>query len=211
MRLVLLAGVLVVSATAVAADTSDKLPVDAMFRYRDHNGNLVVSSSLTDEALYAGYQVLDSKGQVVETVPPGIPESERAAIKEKREQARRDQQLLYMYTDPNGAQRTRDRQVEAINLKLSYTKNELAYQKAKLNEQIARAAGFQKQGAPVPGDVTDLITLYSGQVKDSQSTIDQYQADIKAIDEKFATIIQRLEALTGKKVTIDQPASKAGK
>lgn len=199
----LLGGAMAFPLLAVAADKGTGLPSDALFRYLDKNGNTVITSSLTDEALYAGYQILNHDGQVVETVPPGIPESERATIKAQREKAEQDKQLLRMYVSPDGALRTRNRQVETIQLKMSYAKNDLARQKAKLNEQISRAADYQKRGVPVPGDVQDLIDLYSGQVDTTEKTLAQYQADIAALNDKFDDIVKRLEALTGKKASLD--------
>lgn len=199
----LLGGAMAFPLLAVAADKGASLPSDALFRYLDKNGNTVIASSLTDEALYAGYQILNHNGQVVETVPPGVPESERATINAQREKAEQDKQLLRMYVSPDGALRTRNRQVETIQLKMSYAKNDLARQKTKLNEQISRAADYQKRGVPVPGDVQDLIDLYSGQVDTTEKTLAQYQADIAALNDKFDDIVKRLEALTGKKASLD--------
>lgn len=199
----LLGSLLLSPVLAAAAEKSVGLPPDALFRYMDKNGNTVITSMLTDEALYAGYQILTKQGQLVETVPPGIPEEQRAEVKAARERAKQDQQLLRMYTGPDGALRTRNRQVETIQLKVSYAKNDLARQKAKLNEQISRAADYQKRGAQVPTDVQDLIDLYSGQVDDTSKALVQYQADIDAIDSKFDDIVKRLEKLTGKKASAD--------
>src|SRR5690606_37962407 len=148
----LLGSLLLSPVLAAAAEKSVGLPTDALFRYMDKNGNTVITSMLTDEALYAGYKILTKQGQLVETVPPGIPESERAAIKAQREKDEQDKRLLRMYVSPDGALRTRNRQVETIQLKISYAKNDLARQKAKLNEQISRAADYQKRGVPVPSD-----------------------------------------------------------
>lgn len=200
--LAVLVGSMMLTPLQAVADKAGGLPPDALFRYIDAHGNTVITSMLTDEALYAGYQILTSQGQVVEVVPPGIPENERAAIKAQRERAAQDQQLLRMYVSPDGALRTRNRQAETIQLKISYAKNDLARQQAKLNDQISRAADYQKRGAPVPTGVQDLIDLYAGQVDTTEKTLVQYQADIDALNIKFADIVKRLEKLTGKKASL---------
>lgn len=195
----------------VAADKGASLPPGALFRYIDKRGNTVLTSSLNDEALYAGYQVLTSKGDVVETVAPGIPESDRAAIKAQREREAHDQQLLRMYTSPEGALRNRNRQIESIQLKMSYARNDLSRQKAKLEDQISRAADHEKRGEAVPSDTQDLITLYGNQVQNTEAALKQYQADIDNTNQRYGDIISRLEELTGKKVVDVPPAGKQAK
>lgn len=193
----------------LAADKGASLPPGALFRYVDKRGNTVLTSSLTDEALYAGYDILDRSGNLLETVEPGIPESDRAAFKAQKERLAHDQQLLRTYISADGAVRTRNRQIEAIQLKMSYAKNDLVRQKAKLDEQISRAADYEKRGQAVPTDVEDLITLYSNQVHNTEAALKQYQTDIDDTNTRYDAIIIRLEELTSKKTTA--PAASKGK
>lgn len=204
----LLGSLLGLSGQAMAAQDKDvfKLPPNAVFRYIDNSGKTVVSSMLTEEALYAGYQILNSRGRVVKIVPPGIPKAERAAIRAQRKQELHDQKLLRMYATPDGAVRTRNRQIQSIQLKISYAQNNLTREQAKLQQQISRAANFQKRGQEVPDGVKDLIDLYHGQVTETQDNLADYQAKIKAIQSRFAKVISRLEMLTGDKVSQDLQA-----
>lgn len=190
---------------ALAAPTkqSTSWPTDAVFRYKNIDGATVISSTLPEEALYRGYDVLDGKGHVVETVKPGLTKEERERLKDQEEkmqnQLKHDQYLVRMYITADGARRTRDRQIDALKLKINYTQNDLSRQRKKRDEQVSKAASFEKRGKDVPADVNDLLKFYSQQMEGTQQQLNEYEAEIDSINEKFEPIIDRLEVLSSNK------------
>lgn len=196
-----------VAGVALAAPAQQKdnadWPADAVFRYKNADGATVITSTLPEEALYRGYDVLNGKGLLVEKVAPGLTQEERLRLKDQQEkmqnQLKHDQYLVRMYITADGARRTRDRQIDALRLKMTYTHNDLSRQKHKRDEQISKAANFEKRGQDVPADVNDLLKFYSQQIDATQQQLDDYQAEIDEITKKFEPIIERLDVLSSDK------------
>ena len=50
-----------------------------MYRYTDESGQVVISSTIPQEATKRGYDILGNNGRVIETIPPAPTEEEIAA------------------------------------------------------------------------------------------------------------------------------------
>lgn len=50
-----------------------------MYRYTDENGQIVISSTIPQEASRRGYDILSKNGRVIETIDPEPTEEEIAA------------------------------------------------------------------------------------------------------------------------------------
>ena len=78
-----------------------------MYRYTDENGQIVISSTIPQEATKRGYDILSNNGRVIETIPPAPTEEEIAAReaekqrqKELAEQREQDRALLKRFSHP---------------------------------------------------------------------------------------------------------------
>lgn len=58
-----------------------------MYRYTDENGQIVISSTIPQEASRRGYDILSKNGRVIETIDPE-PTEEEIAAREAEENAR---------------------------------------------------------------------------------------------------------------------------
>ena len=81
-----------------------------MYRYTDENGQVVISSTIPQEATKRGYDILGSNGRVIETIPPAptkeeiaAREAEKQRQKELAEQREKDRQLLKRFSHPDQA------------------------------------------------------------------------------------------------------------
>lgn len=73
-----------VKATALALALGFSAQVAAnMYRYTDENGQIVISSTIPQEATKRGYDILSNNGRVIETIPPAPTEEEIAPGKRK--------------------------------------------------------------------------------------------------------------------------------
>lgn len=186
------------------------IPRGALYRYEDEEGQMAVSSTLTREAIEAGYQILDRQGNVIKTVEPAPTEEELEEVKAKRErqrqlerQKREDKRLLRLYAGPEDAIRARDRQLEALKLNIGYTRNNIKQVEDKLSGEISAAARFERQGKEVPESIQATIDRYQRQLSELNEEVAQYKRDMEAVRAEFEPIIKRLRALT------DEPAPKA--
>lgn len=178
------------------------LPPGAVFRYETEDGQTRISSSVSDEAIEQGYEVLNSKGRVIRTVEPALTEQERRELQQEKErerqkkrQKKRDEELLQLYAGPGDARRARDRQIEALEVNISYTKNSLEGIKKKLEREVGNAAEYERRGEEVPASVQESIDHYESRIEEHKKEIEQYRKDIEDVRKEYQPIIERLKVI----------------
>lgn len=171
------------------------LPPGAMYRYTNDSGRLVMTSTLPKEAIYLGYEIIDSNGRLLEKHEKALPEAEREAANERRRQLEKDQNLTKLYPTPEDALRARDRKIDAIKLKISYAKNNIAQLNQRMNDEVSAAAQFEKVGQAVPETNQAAIAQLARQTKEQERQIQAFEDDIETLTTQFAPIIQRLNEL----------------
>jgi hypothetical protein len=189
-------------AGAQGKDGQPDVPPGAVFRYEREDGSTAISSSLPDEAIEQGYEVLNRNGRVIRTVEPALTKKERRQLKEKKErkrerkkQQKRDEKLLRLYAGPGDARRARDRQIEALEVNISYARNSLQGVKQKLDREVSNAAKYERRGEKVPKSVRDSIDHFQSQIEEYKKEIEQYKKDIQDVREKYRPIIERLKVI----------------
>ena len=86
-----------------AAPKQNEPAGEVMYRYTKPDGTLAVSATLNEQAIHAGYQVLDHNGRVLRREPPAPPEEQarrRQAMEAEQQaqrQAERDKELERLY------------------------------------------------------------------------------------------------------------------
>lgn len=174
------------------------------FRYVDDRGQPVVSDIVTPEHVARGYEELSSRMQVLRKVAAQRPltEAERAAQKGQREaeaqRARSDKQLLRLYAGPADAERARNRQLDALQVRIDFSTNALAAARQRRTVEAQRAATFERQGKPVPADVKKSVADIDRQIAAAQTELKARQAEQASVRAEFDAMIQRLAELTGK-------------
>lgn len=193
---------LLVPVLAFAA--SPKKPAEdqaRMYRYHDADGSTAISAQLTRQAIYSGYQVLDERGRVLNTVAPAPPEAQaqrRQALAAKRqaaEKARQDKALQRLYGGPEDAERARNRRIEALNLKVSYAQNALGQLQKKRDDEVHDAARAERAGRAVAKGTRDAIDRYNRQIAETQADIKQYHQEMDQVRKQFEPVIGRLKEL----------------
>jgi chromosome segregation ATPase len=153
--------------------------------------------------IHAGYQVLDHNGRVLRREPPAPPEEQarrRQAMEAEQQaqrQAERDKELERLYAGPEDAVRARERQIEALELRISYATNTLAQLEEKRDQEVSLAARAERAGRPVPEGTRQAIEEYQRRMAHVRQEIAGYEKDKQAVREQYAPIIERLEELAG--------------
>lgn len=174
------------------------------YRYYDDKKQPTVTDSLTQEHIARGYDALSSSMQVITHVPAqrAMTPEEIAAIKTKREaelqQAKDDKQLMRLYSGPADAEHARDRQLDAIQLRIDFSNNSLAGLRQRRAAEAQKAAVFERTGKPVPTDLKASISNHDKQIQAAQAEIAQRKAEQEKLRADFEPSIQRLHILTGK-------------
>lgn len=186
-----------------AAPKQNESVGDVMYRYTRPDGTLALSATLSQEAIHAGYQVLDLNGRVLRREPPAPPEEQarrREAMEARQRaqrQAERDEELERLYAGPEDAVRARHRQLEALELRISYATNTLAQLEEKRDEEVSLAARAERAGRPVPEGTRQAIEEYQNRMAHVRREIAGYEKDKQAVRAQYAPIIERLEELEG--------------
>lgn len=201
---IILCALVAVPLWAGAQEKKDKadLPPGAVYRYEREDGSTSISNSLPDEAIKRGYEVLNRNGRVIRTVDPAMTEQERKQLqkeeqkeREKKQQKKRDKRLLRLYAGPGDARRARDRQIEELEVNISYTRNNLESVKEKLDREVSNAAKYERRGDEVPESVQDSIDHFQDQIEEHEEEIEGYKDDIEDVREEYRPIIDRLKVI----------------
>jgi len=184
---------------AVSAHADDTEHSIRLFRYYDADHKVHIDQQVSDDALTYGYDELDKQMNVMRSVAPRPTAKDLERIKAEQvrreqaeEQARADVQLKRLYSSPQDAERTRDGQVDAIQLHIDFSNNSIVRLRSLRAQQAEIAAGYERSGKPVPKDIQDSIQKYDAQIVAAQEDIKTRKADQDDVRSQFATIIQRL-------------------
>lgn len=201
-------GVVLLSASATLLARGGKtpepeaLPPGAVYRYTNTEGSVVMSHTLPEEGIFAGYEIIDGQGRVIQRVD-AAPPAKQELLRERREQAReaelqvrRDREMLRMYAVPDDAERARDRQLAALQLNIDYARGNISQLRSRLDAEISNAARVERSGREVPEATTVVIERYGRQISDLEQEIRQHEADMVQVRENFAPIIERLHQIT---------------
>ena len=202
LALILVAGSAAVPAGDRQAAEPVALPPGGVYRYQNAEGQMVMTHTLPEEAIMAGYEVLNRSGRVVQTVAAPPDEDERVRLREQRQasdreaaQLQRDRELRRLYTGAEDAVRARDRQIDALRLGIDYARNSIAQVQSQLDEEIAAAARAERAGRPIPEGIEANIYRFTRQIQDLEADIVQQEQDIEQVMQQFQPVIERLEYL----------------
>lgn len=204
-RVSLFLGLLFAASAASAVKTDSENPLH-FFRYYDEKHESHIDQQISEEHLRFGYDELDSHMQVIRSVPPRPTEKdmERIRAEEKRkaqeeQRAKDDAQLRRLYSSAEDAERARDRQLDAIQLRIDFNTNSLVRLRALRAQEAQRAAGFERNGKPVPKDILKNVDKYDKQILDVQSEMKDHKADQDRLRADFEPTIQRLREIDNSK------------
>ena len=180
-----------------------------MYRYTDENGQIVISSTIPQEASRRGYDILSKNGRVIETIDPEPTEEEIAAreAEEKRQaeaerQRELDRKLLERYSHPDEAVRAMHRKIRELQGLNQLKRGNISVIVSQLDSEQSRAADLERSGRDIPEATLEKIRRLEAQIRDIEREINSQNANIKALQERFEADIERLEEITGEERTL---------
>ncbi len=198
-RAAVLAAVIGVAATAEAG----------MYRYKDDNGQLVISNTIPQEATKRGYDILNNSGRVVETVAPAPTKEELAAREAEKQrqkalerQQEQDRQLLRRYSHPDQAVRAMHRKIRELEGLIQLKRGNISVISNQLDSEQSRAADMERAGRTIPDATLEKIRRLESQIRDLEREISIQTREINELKADFEADIERLEEVTGKPRTI---------
>jgi len=169
------------------------LPVEAGNLYRFKvDGRVIMKDHIPVEYTGMGYDVLNSQGMLVDTIPPAPTPEELAEIKAKEsfeaarktrmeQQKAEDLKLLRLYERPSDVERSRKRKTEEINTYITLLRRRIDSLDEKLQEAQQTADRFKKDNQAVPEDV-------QGEIDEVLAAQDEFRRDIRDRQSEFGRI-----------------------
>lgn len=191
-----------------AIGTSIAQAADARwYRYYDAKNQPNVTDNVTPEHTIHGYDELTAGMQIIKHVPAQrlMTAQELATAKAKRDadakRERDDKQIQRLYSSSADAEHARDRQLDAIQLRIDFSTNTLTNLRQRRTDEAQKAAVFERTGKPVPKDTKDGIAKYDKQIQSAQLEINSRKAEQDKIRTEFTTVIERLKELAAMRTT----------
>lgn len=199
-----------VKATALALALGFSAKVAAnMYRYTDENGQIVISSTIPQEATKRGYDILSNNGRVIETIPPAPTEEEIAAReaekqrqKELAEQREKDRALLKRFSHPDQAVKAMHRKIRELEGLIQLKRGNISVISSQLDNEQSRAANMERAGREIPEATLEKIRRLESQIRDIEREITSQTQEIEELRKAFEADIERLEEVTGEARTV---------
>lgn len=184
----------VVLFSAIFASMASFAQSKTFYRYINNSGFQVISDSIPPQYAAQGYDIIDSKGIIVEKVLPELSVEEKRRIRLEKEAEEKmalwDSELLSRYSTVEDIKATKKRRITGINnsiYSLQLTLNNIS-NTIKLYQ--AEAAANERQGEEVPEETLFSITrlqkdrlFFEDEIERKQShkqqTNDNYDKDIE--------------------------------
>ncbi|PTB92245.1 DUF4124 domain-containing protein [Marinobacter flavimaris] len=199
-----------VKATALALALGFSAQAAAnMYRYTDENGQIVISSTIPQEATKRGYDILNDNGRVIDTIPPAPTDEEIAAReaekqrqKELAEQREQDRALLKRFSHPDQAVKAMHRKIRELEGLIQLKRGNISVISSQLDNEQSRAANMERAGREIPEATLEKIRRLEAQIRDIEREITSQTQEIEELRRAFEADIERLEEVTGEVRTL---------
>ena len=181
------------------------------YRYYDSRGVPAISTSVSEQHLQYGYDVLDSHMQVIQHYQPFSSEK-YAKQQTRREQviAKKisDRHLKETYVSSDRATIKRDLEIASINNQIEQSAKESKKILETLNNTVTSAARYDRQNKPIPLMIKTTLEKNKLLLAQSNANINALQAKLAQTIKKFNDVIielKRIEIREDKSKTTSTP------
>lgn len=196
----------------------------AYYRYKDKDGNTVMSSSLPPEYANSGYETLNSSGSVIEKVPPResdeqiqkeankqkeLLEKQRQALiqqEKDQEQQHKDDILLKSFSSEQDIERARDDKLASIKVLEEIVRENIQGLERQLTTARNSAAMYQQSGQKIPDKLQKTIDDSVRQLTDNKAFLDRKAAEKKEIETKYQSLLEHFKSIEIKRKTATEDA-----
>ena len=177
-----------------------------LYRYNDAQGRIVLNDRIPPELISNGYSILNRNGQVVKVVPRELTEEEitlRDGSKGERkqralraaQQEKADQRLLTIFSNPEDAERARERKIEALDVIISINKSNIVRLRSEYDGSQEQAAAQERAGKDVAEHLLEKIERTERQIDKLETTNTEKEKEKLVVRESYAKDIDRLRVL----------------
>ena len=184
----LLASILIATACSAAAQY--------LYKYKNHDGSVVISSTIPSDLVHQGYTVLDSKGQVAEVVSPTATSKQKIQLNHLENQRikhaqrkEKDKELLSLYGSVDEIHAAMNRKQAELDLKIKELSNLQAITDKQIEHKQAQVDKAKKGAlAHFEEELKSLIAQqqdYSGRTKGLMNEKQHLKTQYNAYADRF--------------------------
>lgn len=157
-----------------------------LFRYKNDAGVLVTTHVLPPDAAGKGYDIINSKGDVLETIKPAPTAEEMQAFINSIEQKKYDKGLMLKYGSLAELMKAQKRKSTELDAKMTVLKSSFNNIKTQIDAEQKKAANYERQGKPVPEASLKML-------EDLYAAYEQTEAMVREREKEIATERVRYE------------------
>ena len=169
------------------------------YRYKDDQGQTVLDTKIPVEYSAAGYDVLDSRGQLIERVAPAreISAEESALLNQSAAIQASDQILLTSYSTTDEIEAHRDRKLLGLSREVEIIESDQEVVQDELDKALIEASEFEEDEEPVPEEVSSLIASLSGTIQQLGEQLISRQNEFSETELEFNSMVERFKEIKG--------------
>ncbi|UTW44433.1 hypothetical protein KFE80_08495 [bacterium SCSIO 12696] len=169
-----------------------------LYRYRDAQGNVVISTNIPKEFAAQGYDILNNVGKLLQTVEPHVvmTEEQKAAKLRLQQQQVEDQYLLKSYSSVSEIEAARDRKLESLARDIALIESNLKSTRQQRNHEERKAADFQRGGRVVSEAVVRMLSELERRESDATQALVQRREESEREKQRYNAYITRYKQLT---------------
>lgn len=171
-----------------------------LYRYTNTQGIVVIDDKIPPGYAAKGYEILSSKGRLLDTVEPSVLTDPEAVAEQEKILAAREKEDRFILTSYSSVEEIKaamarkleqlDREIQAIDINIKGT------QKRIIGEQ-QRAANYQRGGRGVPENVTDTLIKLEKEIKKAESLLLHRREDYRKSEAVYLGYLSRFRELKG--------------
>ncbi len=168
------------------------------YRYYDNRGIPAISTSVSEQHLKYGYEVLDSHMQVVKRYSPFSAEkyAKQQIIREQAIAKKiSDRHLVETYVSSGRATLQRDLELGSIKNQIEQREIESKKISETINENVTSAARFDRQNKPIPQLIKSELEKNKLFLVQSNANIEALKVKKELIKKKFGGVIIELKRI----------------
>lgn len=184
---------LIILSNASAADGQVR-----WYRYYDSRGIPTISSTVSEQHLQQGYDVLDSHMQLIKHYQPFSADkyAQQQIIREQAIAKRiSDRHLVETYVSSDRAVMQRDRELSNLDSQIKRSEQESKSLSNNLNESITIAANFDRQNKPIPAPIKAQLEKNKSLLTQSNSSLAALKAKREESNNQFNNVIAQLKVI----------------
>lgn len=166
-----------------------------LYRYVNEQGELILSNQVPPNEVVRGYEILDKRGKVIETVAPPLTQEEREAKAAEEARKANDKKIMRLYTNYDDIDRARNLVISQIDANIVIIQENIAGLIRQRETTQASAAELERKGKGSSDEIADKLFNIDKKIKSENKRLLEQQENRKKTVATFTADRLRLGEL----------------